>query len=103
MRVTENPKLACPPDKVPGWLDENGDPQGCVDNNPTPGAEKELPAAEAPAPALEAATVQPVPHPSELAVTGTVDPIAAGALALGLVISGAVLMLRRSPKGACDE
>lgn len=28
--------LECPDGKVPGWLDENGNPQGCVDNNPTP-------------------------------------------------------------------
>ena len=33
--------IECPEGKVPGWLDENGNPQGCVDNNPNPGGPKE--------------------------------------------------------------
>lgn len=39
----EEPPLVCPENKVPGWLDENGIPQGCVDNNPNPITPKEPP------------------------------------------------------------
>ena len=31
------PPLECPEGKAPGWLDEDGEPTSCVDDNPGPG------------------------------------------------------------------
>lgn len=92
----------CEPGKVPGWLDENGNPQGCVDNNPTPLAPKdELVFADDVAPAIggaEAAaetvteTAPPAPY-TELALTGA-DTLTGGLLAAVLVATGLALVIR---------
>lgn len=69
--------IECGPGKVPGWLDEHGDAQGCVDNNPTPGAPKDPvasndPVAGVPADAVAVVQVAPtVPHYIETGVQGT--------------------------------
>lgn len=104
--VTNPPPLDCPEGKVPGWLDEHGNPQGCVDNNPTPLEPKpeqptpdnpqvvpEQPAIEVPA-AIETATAQPVAQHDELALTGAGDMLGVGLGAVVLLAAGVALMKR---------
>lgn len=84
--------LQCPENKVPGWLDESGQPQGCVDNNPTPGIGKieEVPEV----PGVPAQTVEAVAHPTELAVTGGSSLESFGAVMLGgLLFLGALILV----------
>lgn len=51
----------CGPDKVPGWLNEEGLPTGCVDNNPNPGEPNPEPTVTMPVePPVE---VAPKPEP----------------------------------------
>ena len=54
--TSEPPKVECEEGYVPGWLDENGNPQGCVNNGPT--EEHLIPpvVVEAPAPTPVVAT-----------------------------------------------
>lgn len=104
---TTHPVLECPAGKVPGWLDENGNPQGCVDNNPTPLEPKpEQPTPEQPAQvipeqpdivtpaAIETATTQPVAQHDELALTGSGDMLGVGLGAVVLLAAGVALMKR---------
>lgn len=99
---TPVPVLECPPNKVPGWLDENGNPQGCVDNNPNPLQPKdEIPVVDAPAPET-VETVSPTPAvlvdtaaPNELAVTGGFDLLPLVLIAAALTTSG-VAMIRKA-------
>ena len=95
------PTIECPPDKVPGWLDEHGNPQGCVDNNPTPGQPKEEPGNTIPEnpeivvpDPIESITTSPMSSPDMLAETGGVDPLMAGLLAVTLLFSG-IFLLRK--------
>ena len=95
------PTIECPPDKVPGWLDEHGNPQGCVDNNPTPGQPKEEPGNTIPEnpeiavpDQIESITTSPMSSPDMLAETGGVDPLMAGLLAVTLLFSG-IFLLRK--------
>lgn len=102
---TTVPPLECPPNKVPGWLDENGNPQGCVDNNPTPGQPKpdnpqvvpEQPAIDVP-PAIEQVTAQPVATHDELALTGAGDMTGVALGALVLLAAGAALVKRAASR-----
>lgn len=113
LTVTEQPPVIppidCPEGKVPGWLDENGNPQGCVDDNPTPLEPKPTP--EQPdnpqvvpeQPGIDApATIQPVtvqPAGDELALTGSAD--FTGIIMLGAVClaAGAILMRKAVRRG----
>jgi len=52
----------CGPDKVPGWLNDEGLPTGCVDNNPTPGEPTPEPTVTMPVEPPEAAP-EPTPEP----------------------------------------
>lgn len=99
--------IQCPEGKVPGWLDEQGNPTGCVDNqtwptDPTvPVEEPEVPEAPTEEPGMvvpehtlpevgyEVAQEVSVPAemPSELAVTGPDDAV------LALLFLGAVAMV----------
>ena len=104
LTVTEQPPvippLDCPEGKVPGWLDENGNPQGCVDNNPTPLEPKpENPGNVIPKPepvpvpdAIEQVTTQPTEQPAELAETGVADTLGLALLAAVLIAGGVALM-----------
>ena len=78
--VVTPPPMTCEEGFVPGWLDENGNPQGCVNNgNPDP-----APTVEVPAPPT-------TPDPtSQLAETGA-DPLLA-LLAVALVALGVLCM-----------
>lgn len=101
----KEPPFECPPNKVPGWLDENGMPQGCVDNNPNPSNPKEdmvvpeVPAIEVPA-ELEAVEVVPVAPEAietgvtELAETGTAEVITGVLLGIALVVAGVFTMMK---------
>lgn len=90
--TTPTPPLECPPNKVPGWLDEDGIPQGCVDNNPTPLQPKdEIPAT----PSTEAEVVVPVGQPEQLAETGG-DLLLPLALAAAALIAGGVALMRKA-------
>lgn len=104
LTVTEQPPvippLDCPEGKVPGWLDENGNPQGCVDNNPTPLEPKpENPGNVIPKPepvpvpdTIEQVTTQPTEQPAELAETGVADTLGLALLAAVLIAGGVALM-----------
>lgn len=122
--MTTTTTLECPPNKVPGWLDEHGNPQGCVDNNPTPLQPKpEIPVEEtptapispAPAPAPVEELAQPMPPayietaaPGDtIAEVGTTTPahveelaltgagdIAVWGLAIALVVAGISIAFR---------
>lgn len=105
--TTPSPALECPEGKVPGWLDENGNPQGCVDNNPTPLEPKpenptkpdnpqvvpEQPDITVPE-AIETVTTQPTDQPAELAVTGAGDMLGVSLGAVVLLAAGVALMKR---------
>lgn len=67
--------IVCPPGKVPGWLDEHGDAQGCVDNNPNPNVKPPIEEILIP-------TNDPVP-PARVE-TGSGDAIAAAVLLIAL-------------------
>lgn len=107
LTVTEQPPvippLDCPEGKVPGWLDENGNPQGCVDNNPTPLEPKpENPGNVIPKPepvpvpdAIEQVTTQPTEQPAELAETGVADTLGL-ALVAAVLIAGGVALMRKA-------
>lgn len=99
----------CPEHKVPGWLDENGVPTSCVDNNPNPLQPKEdmvvpdqpeivVPEPiEQPTAPVEISTGvgQPIPgEPQELAVTGTADAFLLSFVGIALVLAGVVLFVR---------
>lgn len=107
------PIITCPEGKVPGWLDEFGNAQGCVDNNPTPPVKPEepvitpeepvttpeeetLPIPEAPTEnateTIQAVTTTEAP---ELAVTGGVDGLSAALFGVVLLIAGVGLMMKR--------
>lgn len=79
------PTLDCETWQVPGWLNEHGDPTGCVDNAPCPEARKGLPCpADLPIadPTTTPVAVAPVPYvPAEPVadVTGPASPIPADA------------------------
>lgn len=89
--------IVCGPGKVPGWLDEHGQPTSCVDDNPTPGVPKDAPvvpeiASGVPSGAVSVSQMQPaVPHYVETGVHVTVSGewlvlvIIAAALAAGCV------------------
>ena len=114
------PVLDCESWKVPGWLNEHGDPSGCVDNAPCPEARNGLPCpADIPAPApVEAEPVESEPEAvvpvvasedavippvevtptevqPELALTGTHDPLPLGIVAIALLTIGGLLATRR--------
>lgn len=64
------PVLNCESWEAPGWLNEQGDPTGCVDNAPCPEARKGLPCPAdipVPAPAPEAPAPAPVAAPEPVA------------------------------------
>ena len=101
----------CPDGTVGGWLDENGDPQGCVNNEAFPGdtapviecvggvnSEGEVfdtvCITETPAP-TETTTVAPAP--TELAETGTNETVTwtAGILSAVFVLFGTALVTGR--------
>ena len=90
--------MICEEGKVPGWLDENGDPQGCVDNNPTPRKpdtpeDSKEPTTETPA--VQAEVAQPVtPAPEELAVTGAGLEWSALIIGAVFVVAGLALYLK---------
>lgn len=96
------PPLDCPEGKVPGWLDENGNPQGCVDNNPTPLEPKpENPTPEQPTQIIpeqpditvpEAIETAAPSEPMELAETGVADTLGLVMLAAVLAAGGIALM-----------
>lgn len=86
--------LSCPENKVPGWLDENGNPQGCVDNNPTPLEPKELPVLEEVPEVVVEVPVIVDPVPEELANTGTGDVVVGVLVGLALLVAGVVLFIR---------
>ena len=119
---------ACEPGTVPGWLNEDGLPTGCVGDMPDPGAldgptpepsftSGPAPANPTPEPSFTSgpAPANPTPEPSpaatsetvvgvggitELPETGLSEPTLLVALALG-VAAGAlgVALLRRSDRG----
>lgn len=96
MPEIQEPPFECPPNKVPGWLDENGQPQGCVDNDPTPGVPKEdLPVVGE---GTVTQTEVPTQAPDELAVTGEVDVFSASLLGIVLVVAGVVLYFKGKNK-----
>lgn len=74
--------LVCDPGFVPGWLDEDGNPLGCVNNGPDPFVDVGVAAV----PSVPAAELT-------LAATG-VDPILASILAFSLIATGAWLRFR---------
>lgn len=103
----------CEPGTVPGWLNEDGLPTGCVGDMPDPGAldgptpEPSFTSGPAPAnptpepsPAATSETVVGVGGITELPETGLSEPTLLVALALG-VAAGAlgVALLRRSDRG----
>lgn len=73
----------CPVNKVPGWLDENGEPQGCVDNNATPLVVPEAEPIEVPE---AVASVSVEPTPPEWVDTG-VHSVDAGLLAFSFLVA----------------
>lgn len=107
------PIVICPEGKVPGWLDEFGNAQGCVDNNPTPPVKPEEPVItpeepettpkeetpptpEAPADIVtETIQVVTTAETPELAVTGGVDGLSAALFGAVLLIAGVGLMMKR--------
>ena len=104
------PVLDCESWQLPGWLNEHGDPSGCVENLPCPWTRDGLPCpADIPAPAPVAADpvvasedavtppteVEPTEVQSELALTGTPDPLQLGAVAVALLAIGGLLVTRR--------
>ena len=91
---TQEPPFECPPNKVPGWLDENGNPQGCVDNNPTPLEPKELPLLEEVPEVVVEVPVIVDPVPEELANTGTGDVVVGLLIGLALLTTGVVLFIK---------
>lgn len=84
------PPFECPPGKAPGWLDADGNPTSCVDDNPTPGKPKD----ELPPPVDTPSTevVVPVSKPEQLAETGGVEPLGMILAAVVLVAGGAALL-----------
>lgn len=90
--ATEEPdEIDCPEGTVPGWLDENGNAQGCVNNQPVPG--KQLPK-ETPTDGVSQ-TVQPV---TTLADTGTPEAFTALIIGVALVVSGLAIYLKGSKR-----
>lgn len=76
--------IECPEGTVPGWLDENNNPQGCVDNNPTPGIPKD----ETPIVVDTPETVVPSQTDSEIVSTPTYqEPIAPDQIETGVLVS----------------
>lgn len=96
-------EIDCPEGTVPGWLDENGDPQGCVNNQPIPGkpdtpVEPEEAPSETPEqpPATQAEVAQPVTPAAEgLAVTGAGLEWTALIIGAVFVMAGLALYLKR--------
>lgn len=102
------PPLDCPEGKVPGWLDENGNPQGCVDNNPTPLEPKPEPPVEKPGQVIPVQPDITVPavietaaqaEPMELAETGVADILGLALLA-AVLIAGGVALMRKARRHA---
>lgn len=91
-------EIDCPEGTVPGWLDENGNPQGCVNNQPVPGKpdtpeDSKEPPSETPA--VQAEVAQPVtPAPEELAVTGAGLEWSALIIGAVFVVAGLALYLK---------
>jgi hypothetical protein len=80
--------FTCPEYKVPGWLDENGNPTSCVDNSPCPGLVPPacLPVAE---------PAKPIVTDKELAYTGPVDGWLAFPGGAVLIAGGLLLWIDR--------
>ena len=100
---TCTPIVTCPEGKVPGWLDEFGNAQGCVDNNPTPPVKPEEPATnpeQVTAPSVTTETVQAVTstEPPTLAVTGEAEMFSITLLGAALLIAGASIFMGRGKK-----
>lgn len=110
--VSEKAPIVCPAGKVPGWLDENGQPTSCVDDNPTPNEPAQQPDATTPTtdspaavtPAAEttqtpaaqeaAPTVQAAPaQATPMATAATLPKTGAGSFAGWCLLAGASLML----------
>ena len=92
---------SCPEGRVPGWLDESGVPQACVDNSPNPvQPTEEMVVPEAPEievpEVIESVGVTPSVETgvTELAETGSVDVITGLLLGIALVASGVVLFIK---------
>lgn len=85
--VTPPPVVECPEGYVPGWLDEDGNAQGCVNNGPIPTPESE----PEPTPTIPVPSDPPT-DVSTLAETG-VDPLVGLIVAACLI--GAGLWLKR--------
>lgn len=120
------PPITCTPPYAPGWLDESGQPTGCVWNGPDPTEEPSsptptpapspspsLPAEIVPAPApvgVDPAPVSPAPSPTSspspsstpartsLAETGA-EGAALGLIAVAMICAGIAthMLLRRKP------
>ena len=100
------PVLDCESWQVPGWLNEHGDPSGCVENLPCPEAREGLPCpADIPEPVPvasdpvvppEDAVTPPADTQPALALTGTPDPLPLGVVAVALLTIGGLLTRRRS-------
>lgn len=93
---------SCPEGRVPGWMDENGVPQACVDNSPNPVQPEEAmvvpeaPEIEVPE-VIESVGATPEyvdAGVTELAETGSVDVITGLLLGIALVTSGVVMFIK---------
>ena len=85
--------ITCPPGKAPGWLDENGRPTSCVDDNPTPGKPKDE------APTLTTIPTAPVAVQTvapELAETGASDVLGGLVLAAVVLVTGGAALRRKA-------
>lgn len=54
--VPGSPKVECEEGYVPGWLDENGNPQGCVANGIPNWEDQNIPEADTPTPVVATPT-----------------------------------------------
>lgn len=100
--ATTPPVMVCPPGTVPGWLDEDGLPTSCVENNPTP-LPTEPPVIAPPAPPVHTPATTPSAEPVALvtpatSAAGTPTPTNGELAPTGfdptfLLISGTLLLL----------
>lgn len=88
----DDDELDCPEGKVPGWLDEDGDPTSCVDDDPTPWPDP-IPDHT---PKIDPLPDDPTPDLPELPETGPQDTrTALGAALLLLIAGGWILGMRK--------
>ena len=93
-----SPVVTCPEGKFPGWLDEFGNAQGCVDDNSTPPVKPGEPVTTPVQTTV--GTVQTVApaEPPTLAVTGGAEMFSIALLGAALLIAGASIFMGRGKK-----